>query len=215
MVRVRPSVILSLMSHVNVPDPVGLIGGTTLAPEPYRCSQCRAIEIYPGTLPTGGAACVRCGAKIAPADVVSFAPASSRLLSALCDLVLLAPPLVTLLLLVAWIASGYAPKDHRGDLTEAAVRWITTSLIVIAVAVLGGYLWISNGLGRTIGKRVVALKVLRLDNGEPLGVVRGLVRTLAQVATICTLGLGFAIVLFDRRRRALHDRIAGTVVVDL
>jgi uncharacterized RDD family membrane protein YckC len=39
-------------------------------------------------------------------------------------------------------------------------------------------------------------------------------RTLAELATICTLGLGYAVMFFDSDRRTLYDRIAGTVVVE-
>jgi len=36
-----------------------------------------------------------------------------------------------------------------------------------------------------------------------------------QAATIATFGIGYLLAFVDRRRRTLHDRIAGTVVVEV
>ncbi|MFU8841296.1 MAG: RDD family protein [Nitriliruptoraceae bacterium] len=40
-----------------------------------------------------------------------------------------------------------------------------------------------------------------------------LVRVLLLPVSLALLGLGFAVMLLDRERRALHDRIAGSAVV--
>jgi len=67
--------------------------------------------------------------------------------------------------------------------------------------------------GQTIGKMVAGIRVvaddhLRLDAGRAIG------RTLAEVVSLAPLGLGLVPALLGPDRRALHDRVAHTRVVD-
>ncbi|MDP2957164.1 MAG: RDD family protein [Longimicrobiales bacterium] len=66
--------------------------------------------------------------------------------------------------------------------------------------------------GQTIGKRVMKIRVLRLD-GEPITWWAAFERAGGYAAGIATGLLGFAQVFWDSNRQAIHDRIAGTVVV--
>jgi len=74
------------------------------------------------------------------------------------------------------------------------------------------YTWAANALGQSEGKRITKLRVEAVS-GEPPGLWRGLRRTLAQLATGLTLGIGYLWVLTNRERRGLHDLLAGTRVV--
>ena len=65
---------------------------------------------------------------------------------------------------------------------------------------------------QTPGMRLLGI-VVTCPGGEPLSFGRGVRRLFGLGITILTLGLGFLIVLFDERRRALQDLVAGTVVV--
>jgi uncharacterized RDD family membrane protein YckC len=62
--------------------------------------------------------------------------------------------------------------------------------------------------GRTPGMALLGLRVLR-SGGRPVGWPRAVVRALA----FAFLGWGILWSLVDRRRQALHDKLAGTVVV--
>jgi uncharacterized RDD family membrane protein YckC len=66
--------------------------------------------------------------------------------------------------------------------------------------------------GRTAGGALFGLQVLTDDGGDVSG-RRAIVRTLAFPLSFLILGLGFLGILLGGRRRALHDVIAGTVVV--
>jgi uncharacterized RDD family membrane protein YckC len=59
--------------------------------------------------------------------------------------------------------------------------------------------------GTTIGKRVLGMRVARLD-GKRIGVGWGLVRTLLLLTVVPPL-------VMDRDRRGLHDKAANTIVV--
>lgn len=65
---------------------------------------------------------------------------------------------------------------------------------------------------QTLGDRVMGIRVQHPD-GRRIRPGRALVRFGALVLCAIPLGAGFIPVLYDRRRRGLHDRIARTVVV--
>jgi len=86
----------------------------------------------------------------------------------------------------------------------AAVAW---------VAVVGFYFVVFwSTAGQTPGMRLMALRVMTGGGVHP-GVTRSVVRAVGLALAIIPLFAGFIPVLFDRRRRGLHDMLAGTVVL--
>ena len=75
--------------------------------------------------------------------------------------------------------------------------------------------------GATIGKRLMGIAVLG-TNGSPIGIPRGVVRSLGLFATATLvvvgfsvgLAVGFLVVLIHPQRRALHDMIAGSYPIE-
>jgi hypothetical protein len=66
--------------------------------------------------------------------------------------------------------------------------------------------------GQTVGKRLLGIRVVRLD-GEPITWWTAFERVGGYAAGFATGLLGFAQVYWDANRQAIHDRIVGTVVV--
>ena len=66
--------------------------------------------------------------------------------------------------------------------------------------------------GQTVGKRMMGLRVVRLD-GEPITWWVAFERAGGYVAGLATGLLGFAQVYWDANRQGIHDRIVGTVVI--
>jgi uncharacterized RDD family membrane protein YckC len=66
--------------------------------------------------------------------------------------------------------------------------------------------------GRTPGKRLLGIRVVRLD-GRPLGYWVSFERYGGYAASLFTGLEGFARIFWDPNRQALEDRLAGTVVV--
>jgi uncharacterized RDD family membrane protein YckC len=66
--------------------------------------------------------------------------------------------------------------------------------------------------GQTIGKMVLSLRVIG-DDGRPVDAAGGMLRALGCMLVPITLGLSYLPALFTSDRRALHDRLAGTRVV--
>lgn len=68
--------------------------------------------------------------------------------------------------------------------------------------------------GQTPGKMVWRLRVVTTD-GLPLSWLRAVGRTFAYYLSFFTLGLGFLLAAFPPAKRALHDYVAGTRVVEV
>jgi len=66
--------------------------------------------------------------------------------------------------------------------------------------------------GQTPGMALFGLRLLRTD-GRQIDLATAIRRWAARLGSILALGLGFLPILLSTRRQALHDRLAGTVVV--
>jgi uncharacterized RDD family membrane protein YckC len=111
---------------------------------------------------------------------------------------------------------GLAASSYGATIvTGHAVSWNRNSPLVIALFVAWefayfAYSWAANG--RTPGMALLGLRVVR-SSGAGLSGRRAVLRTLAFPLSFLVFGLGFALILVQRDRRALHDLIADTVVV--
>jgi hypothetical protein len=70
------------------------------------------------------------------------------------------------------------------------------------------------GRGQTPGKWLLGIRIIRLDN-RPLGWWLAFERFGGYAASFSTGLLGFAQILWDRNRQALHDKATETVVIRL
>ncbi len=116
-------------------------------------------------------------------------------------------------MLVAMLASELLPQieaglDHRVVINETALYG--------PIAILVGWLYYalleSSRLQATFGKRWMRLRVADL-NGQRIEFRRASLRYWGQYLSGALGGLGFLIAAFTPRRQALHDMIAGCVVL--
>jgi uncharacterized RDD family membrane protein YckC len=84
--------------------------------------------------------------------------------------------------------------------------------IWIAVSVAYDGLLIGRWNGQTLGKKTCGIKVISAD-GRPCGQWQAFARALANILNAFTLGFAYLMVAFSRRKRGLHDHIAGTLHV--
>jgi uncharacterized RDD family membrane protein YckC len=96
---------------------------------------------------------------------------------------------------------------------ETALAAIGAVAFVVWAAAYFVTFWSTTG--QTPGARVMRFRVLaRGATGGHIGPRRALVRLAGMVLAAIPLLAGYFMVLFDDRRRGLHDHLAGTVVID-
>lgn len=114
-----------------------------------------------------------------------------------------------IVLLIAALVSLVA--SLVGDLKpEWLVAVVAAAGWALALATYFTLFWATTG--QTPGMRLMRLRVVTAS-GTPPGFGRALIRLVGLVLAIIPLFAGFLPVLFDPRRRALQDWLAGTVVV--
>jgi uncharacterized RDD family membrane protein YckC len=85
--------------------------------------------------------------------------------------------------------------------------------VAFVVWTIGYFVGFWSTTGQTPGNRLMHIRVCDARGGEGLRPRRGLLRFLGLVLCAIPLLAGFLPVLFNDRRRGLHDRLARTVVV--
>jgi uncharacterized RDD family membrane protein YckC len=96
---------------------------------------------------------------------------------------------------------------HQSWLAQALLSFATAAIAVGYFAVF----W--QTAGQTLGMRLLHVRVLSARTDGRLTGWQAIVRTIGLALAIIPCFLGFVPALFDRRRRALPDYLAGTVVV--
>ena len=76
-----------------------------------------------------------------------------------------------------------------------------------------GIFWSSLGGGRTLGMRLFRLQVIR-ESGELISVGRAVLRWIGLWISFAICFIGVILVAFDSRHQGLHDKIAGTLVIE-
>jgi hypothetical protein len=102
-------------------------------------------------------------------------------------------------------ASGEGVLDWLGEFVDVLGFGFGWASLYLTVA-------LSTWKGRTVGKRLMGVRVLRLD-GQPITWWVAFERAGGYAAGFATGLLGFAQVFWDANRQAIHDRIVGTVVI--
>jgi uncharacterized RDD family membrane protein YckC len=102
-----------------------------------------------------------------------------------------------------------------GDSGATTLSW--SCYLACWLAGLGYALW-NFGLrqgrsGASLGKSLLAIRVLDATTLQPIGFWRSVIRQLAHVVDVAPLGLGLLWPLWDRKHQTFADKMASTVAV--
>jgi uncharacterized RDD family membrane protein YckC len=197
------------------------------------CSKCGA------QVPEGGAFCTNCGAQVAGTGIAPLSPPAPpayqqptppstaavplhyagfwlRFVAYIIDSILLGIVVGIFIVLPlmgstlkALIDSGGNPWDIY---TEVTPQLTALRLLVLMATWLYYALLESSSWQATLGKKALGLKVTDMaGNRVTFGRASG--RYFAKIISVVTLFLGFIMAGFTERKQALHDMIAGCLVV--
>jgi len=112
------------------------------------------------------------------------------------------------------LALGLTARQFVGvDRGTVGLMALALSSFISLAIQLGYEIYFIGAYGATPGKRACKIKVVRAD-GSPVGYALATGRFFAKILSSITLLIGFIIAAFDSEKRALHDRICDTRVVD-
>ena len=119
-------------------------------------------------------------------------------------IVLIAVPVITLLF---GVFSGGATNSRTGGVSNST-GWLLGTLLCLT-----NFFILPTVGGQSIGKMLTGLRIVKMDGtGISFGTV--ILRNLVgYFLTVLTLGIGFLFAALGKNGRALHDLVAGTVVV--
>ena len=139
--------------------------------------------------------------------LMAYARWDKRALAWLVDGLLLAVG-IPVVLIVAAVAGGH---DNEG--VFPVVAWL-----YYLIAPLAYMTWFHGRTGRTLGKQIVGLRVADAADGDVIGYRRAFLRQVTSfLAWTLFVVPGLVDVLwpfFDDRKRALHDVVVRSVVID-
>ena len=142
-----------------------------------------------------------------------------RLAAAVIDLAVVVPASLLIALVAGRVTGLHIPSnlhlldiDLWIDLVLATDPALVMALVLMAAIGLIYLLVFQIVVGRTLGMRVMGLKIIDVY-GDPPSAGRCVARCAGYLAGVATLFLGFLWMGFDSEKRGLQDWIAGTYVI--
>ena len=166
-------------------------------------------------------ACPHCGLPLVPMQIAGL---GRRVLSGVIDVAILAVTAGPLAWGLDRLLDPVAPVRELDLSSQTGQIQLALALLdsdVSSLLLRAGPLLVFVGLyymftvswsGRSLGQRVLSMRVIDRHGQPPSVLVAGL-RTVAQLAGIVAAALGPLWIAIDSERRALHDLVAGTYVV--
>jgi uncharacterized RDD family membrane protein YckC len=141
-----------------------------------------------------------------------------RATATLIDLLWMLP----LLLLLSYMIYGHQNADIQGDISNMIQQgewqmlftkhlWQAFLINAVLPIMLIILFWI--GYGATPGKLLLDCQIVDAHSGLAITPKQALLRCIGYFISILFFLLGFLWIIIDKRKQALHDKIAGTIVV--
>ncbi len=149
--------------------------------------------------------------------IYTYATFLQRFGATLIDLVLLGVfvflmtviPSIIFVLLSALVFKSDQASSIFG-LVQIALQLLTYILCIIYP------IYFTGKTGQTLGKKALHIKVVQLSTGEHPSFVQAFVREIiGKIISQLIFGLGYLWPLWDEKKQAIHDKIAGTIVVQV
>lgn len=88
--------------------------------------------------------------------------------------------------------------------------------MIVYLAFLGYLIWnrwILGGQGQSIGKKVMKIRLVSEETGQPIGTLNAFIRDICHFVDAIICYVGFLFPLWDAKRQTIADKIMKTVVV--
>jgi uncharacterized RDD family membrane protein YckC len=121
--------------------------------------------------------------------------------------------IINLVAIIVGVGAGLILSllHHLPSVVKAILAAVGTAVYILWL--IGYFVVFWSTTGQTPGARMMQIKVQTSD-GDPIKPKRALIRWVGVLLAALPLFLGFLPVLYDEKRRAFQDRLAGTVVIN-
>jgi len=144
-----------------------------------------------------------------------------RLLASIIDGVLLG--IVNIIILVPFLGLvGLTAAAHASDVDMDSagaglmIALLSTYLVSMLAVAVAGWLYFalmeSSARGATLGKMALGLRVVDL-NGNRIGFGKASGRYFGKIVSSAIFGIGYIMAAFTQQKQALHDIMAGCLVL--
>src|SRR4051812_46648176 len=93
---------------------------------------------------------------------------------------------------------------RNDDGTFGVLYWI---FLLLGLAYLVYNRYILGGQGQSIGKKVLGLRLIKEETGQPLGAGLAFVRDVAHLVDLIICGIGFLFPLWDAKKQTIADKL--------
>jgi uncharacterized RDD family membrane protein YckC len=140
----------------------------------------------------------------------------SRFLAILTDTVIQAV-VEGLLILLFVLFVGASQREHFGDVSDTAGKWLVAAIVLFHFLLFWGYFAFFEAYwnGQTPGKRLVKIRVIK-DSGRQITLFEALARNLLRIVDMIPPNLyfvGLVTMLCNKQQKRLGDFVAGTIVI--
>jgi uncharacterized RDD family membrane protein YckC len=135
-----------------------------------------------------------------------------RVVAIIIDGLVFSPLSIISLLLQHWAQSVEQNSPNSALMLGIGLLLIADGLFILVARWLYFALMESSSWQATLGKKALGLRVTGMD-GQRIGFGRATGRYFGKILSALTLFIGFMMAGFTPRKQALHDMIAGTLVV--
>ena len=110
--------------------------------------------------------------------------------------------------LIDWVP--YAVLVLIGRFTGGVLYYL---LLLIAIGYWAYNRWVLGGQGQSYGKRVVGMRLVSEETGQPIGTLNAFLRDVCHFIDGVICFVGYLFPLWDAKRQTIADKIMRTVVV--
>lgn len=125
-----------------------------------------------------------------------------RLAAAILDLLILLVPMIVIGIVVALVTGPKSKATAAADLSTLVVLWLYFAIME------------SSSKQATLGKIAFGMRVVDLD-GDRVSFLRASARFFAKILSALSLAVGFLMAMVTRRKQALHDIVASSLVINV
>lgn len=145
-----------------------------------------------------------------------YASFGKRFLANLVDSLILGTVFFLINFVLGMVGSIVAgPKGGWGSPSLLNPALLSLNYVLTSLLEVGYFVYFIGRWGQTPGKKVLNIKVIRLDD-QPIGYLNAFLREIVgKLLSSIVFLLGYFWMIWDKKKQTWHDKIAGTVVINV